>query len=943
MKLEPGMAFNIKKLNKIFAILSVALFTTVIWLFLDDYIRPWKVVQVKALSIKNQVLKRQVAEQDKNIDQAKLKELVDKEKNAEKNYDSKKNELKNANEKLNKLGKQIYSQNMINGETGSLAAEWQYKYELYHSKGGEEKRAHKAEKEMVKYKALFEQGKDRLKQLQLEELETQNVIKNIEKEREDIKKEIKDLVGARDRLIAAAEKTEISPITLLRNAPFIDYLDPTIKIHQIVLTNITDDRYFQKTAKVDRCTTCHVFIDQEGFEDQANPYKTHPRLTTMAVGRDSAHPMKEFGCTTCHGGEGHRVVSFQSAAHTPQNEKQKKEWKEKYNWHEPHRIPQPMHPLQHVQGSCVKCHQSQDRLVYGEKLNAGRELVESYGCNGCHKIKGWEHYKKPGPSLEKISGKITEEFTKNWIWSPQTFNPHSRMPAFFNQRNNSSEEFMKLNIAEVNAMTKYLYAKSKDYQPTVKYIGGNAEKGKELIQTIGCTGCHQVDGIDEPYNKSKSLKGPYLVNLGSKLNKDWLVTWLIKPNHYQEDTIMPSFRLSNQEANDIATFLLASKNKTFEQLKFAELDHEKVDKLLVEYFAAFDPISVAEKQVAQLSKEDRVMELGKRSLGKYGCYSCHDISGFNAGDPPIGPELSAIGSKPADKFGWGHQHHLEHSKHSWLSQHLKEPSIWDVGVPKPFKDITKMPNYYLDKDEIEKMVTYLLGLVDEYVPPAGKYNPPAHVQAGYEGRKVANKFNCQGCHVIDGVGGTITAAYQDDPNSGPPWLVAQGHRVYSEWFYYFMENVYPVRPYVKVRMPTFNFTNDELNKLISYFQLEANQISYANHKVKVTWEAGEKEAAQKMFQELACTSCHTGGFGGGPAQGPDLHQVKLKLRESWLEKWLTNPQAIMPYTSMPNFWDGGNASAVPGVLGDDPKKQIKAMTKYILEIGQNSYPAPFAK
>ena len=51
----------------------------------------------------------------------------------------------------------------------------------------------------------------------------------------------------------------------------------------------------------------------------------------------------------------------------------------------------------------------------------------------------------------------------------------------------------------------------------------------------------------------------------------------------------------------------------------------------------------------------------------------------------------------------------------------------------------------------------------------------------------------------------------------------------------------------------------------------------------------------------------------------------------------------MPYTPMPNFWDGGKASAMPGILGDDPQKQIKAMTKYLLEISQNSYPQAISK
>ncbi len=76
MKLEPGMAYNTKKLNKLFAVLSVLFFITIIWVFLDDYIKPWKAVQIKALDVKRQVLSEQIAEEDKNIDPEKLKDFV---------------------------------------------------------------------------------------------------------------------------------------------------------------------------------------------------------------------------------------------------------------------------------------------------------------------------------------------------------------------------------------------------------------------------------------------------------------------------------------------------------------------------------------------------------------------------------------------------------------------------------------------------------------------------------------------------------------------------------------------------------------------------------------------------------------------------------------------------------------------------------------------------
>ncbi len=54
MKREPGMAYDTKVLNKIFAVLSISFLLVTMWMFFDDYIRPWKSVQIKALDIQKQ-------------------------------------------------------------------------------------------------------------------------------------------------------------------------------------------------------------------------------------------------------------------------------------------------------------------------------------------------------------------------------------------------------------------------------------------------------------------------------------------------------------------------------------------------------------------------------------------------------------------------------------------------------------------------------------------------------------------------------------------------------------------------------------------------------------------------------------------------------------------------------------------------------------------------
>lgn len=944
MKREPGMAYDTKVLNKIFAVLSVTFLLVTIWMIFDDYIRPWKAVQVKALDIEKQKIQEKIKEIDGSIDGQKLKEIKDQIAAAEKGVEAQKAKLDKVNEKIAEIQRKIYVQNMTNGVNGSQAAAYQFKYEhAMIEKHFEQAKELKVKFDDFKQKEMS--GKNDLKGLQAEEAAANEEIKVIMADKTAAEKELKTLVGGKELMLQAMAGTDKNFVWALRNSPFIDYLDPTIKIRQYVIQKATNDFYFQQVPKIDRCTTCHVFADKPGFEDQPNPYKTHPKLDSLAVGVNSAHPIKDFGCTSCHGGVGDRVNDFNAPAHIPQNAAQAKEWKDKYHWHEPHKIPQPMLPLQYTEGMCIKCHQGVDRVPMADKLNEGRKLVETYGCYGCHKIEGWQHHKKPGPSLQKISGKVSKEFIKNWIWSPKSFNPQSKMPSFFNQPNNSHPEFKNKNMAEVNAMAEYIYRTSKEYKPFQKYAAGDAAQGKELIETVGCVGCHMVEGIDDKWNNLKQKKGTYLTGLGSKVDPDWLVSWLKKPSHYQEDTIMPSFRLTDKEANDIATYLLSLKNKQFAELEFPEINKTIRDEILVQdYFSAFETVDAAKKKLAKLTDDQRTMELAKRSINKYGCYSCHNINGFEGDLPQIGPELTKEGSKPVEQFGFGQQKHVPHTRQGWLTQHLKSPRIWDIGVPKPFKDLNRMPNFYLTDSEIESMVLVLLGQVSDKIPLAGQKVLNANEKFLAEGMKVANKYNCYGCHKIDGIGGKLSEAFEDQ-NYGPPYLTREGLRVKTEWLYDFLKNVHPIRSYVKVRMPTFNFEHDELNKLVLGFTAGANQNTF-DAPTRVEWEPGEREAAQKIWNELACTTCHTAGFNSEAPQAPDLHYAKKRLRPEFMDAWIANPQSFIPYTSMPAFWDDGSGKLIPaveGVLDNDPKRQIQAVRKLVQEFGYDTSPKPFPK
>ncbi|HEX4899412.1 MAG TPA: hypothetical protein VFV61_02710, partial [Pyrinomonadaceae bacterium] len=65
--------------------------------------------------------------------------------------------------------------------------------------------------------------------------------------------------------------------------------------------------------------------------------------------------------------------------------------------------------------------------------------------------------------------------------------------------------------------------------------------------------------------------------------------------------------------------------------------------------------------------------------------------------------------------------------------------------------------------------------------------------------------------------------------------------------------------------------------------------------------------------------------------GPNLKDVKLKLRKEWIPVWLKDPQAFRPGTKMPQFWRFG--------IDQDGEEQIKAISAYLWQESFDAKPA----
>jgi len=388
-----------------------------------------------------------------------------------------------------------------------------------------------------------------------------------------------------------------------------------IEIRQIFLPQLN---------RIDRCTSCHLGVEDPRFSDATSPFKTHPDF--------QQHPFEKFGCTVCHGGQG-RATTVKDAHGKV------------LHWEEP------MLPPYLIQSSCGKCHLDQT-VSEAPLLTSGRRLIERYGCLGCHKIEGQSPNQPIGPDLVGIGSKVRRDWLVHWLRNPKAYLLGTRMPNF------------ELKEDEIEALVAYLM------DSTDEGIAGRAHlieqetalpKGIDLYE-VGrvrfgesrCITCHTVSG------KGGSI-GPELTHVASKVRKEWLVAWLKNPKAYLSRTRMPQFSFPNEDILAITTYMMEE-----------FVDPEAADK---------------RDDLEQLKIPAELKERGKRVALKYGCYACHVLPG-NLKGPDVGPELTSIGSKSKAELEFGTLQGVEKSLPNWLFLKLKHPRIYGEDLKMPFYDLS---------------------------------------------------------------------------------------------------------------------------------------------------------------------------------------------------------------------------------------------------------------
>ena len=660
-----------------------------------------------------------------------------------------------------------------------------------------------------------------------------------------------------------------------------------------------------------------------------------------------------------------------------------------------------------------------------ESLLRGMDGFLRFGCYGCHKLDAKiypfmnEVRPKVGPPLDTIATKTTERFVRQQIWNPKNFRPNTRMPRFFGQSNNSHDfryrfadpdtEFDDVNgptwsQGEVYAMARWLWTEAKKRSPQyppVDLSKGDPKRGQQLLvadantsdgRAKACIACHEIPIQDEAlkydparleswvdprtgevfgWSERMSRRfGPNLAGIGSKLTPEWLVAWLLDPKGLWHDSNMPDLRLTEQDALDIAAYLMTLRNAEFEALPDVVGNQGFILKMAEELKVGEQsmPIPQAVAEAQAMTPAERTLYVGKKLVKHYGCFGCHDIDVYKK-ETPIGTELTDWGSKLIERLEWNHfpiDHHKADfpvARFSFAYAKLRNPRIFDLGMPRanrPF-DRLKMGNFGFSAEEARDISTFLVALVNDPVQTAAAFHLSERDRLIWKGRQIVRNANCQACHVIEGEGGDVWQTIKKD-KWRPPDLRGQGIKTKPEWLFKFFREPSTIRPWFSIHMPTFGFTEEQNRAVVAYFAalseaaypfeyrapdsladadgkpmplpapktLKLKDPNDPEKKIEVVVK-DRVEEARMLFREYSCKSCHS----TDPSVPPENRAPNFlltrggRLRVPWVRKWLWNPGKLQQGTAMPAFYDKRGNPQDKQFFDGDSAKQIRALADFV--------------
>jgi mono/diheme cytochrome c family protein len=515
-----------------------------------------------------------------------------------------------------------------------------------------------------------------------------------------------------------------------------------------------------------------------------------------------------------------------------------------------------------------------------------------------------------------------------------------------------------------------------------------ASRGADLFLEKGCYGCHDVKHVSY-----LPKFAPPLTTLRSKLGdpKAWTYAWVKDPTHFNRQTVMPTFKLADEEIAKITAFLLSfPDSKHYERVVLDGASAQDGERLFTErgcrgcHGVTADESSVAPRVphlagigskvtaewldrwiadpkaynadtpmpkvvltdderhavVAYLLTLKRTEPLppapdlnsfnaadGKQLVKQYECYGCHAIEGFEQTRPSV-PDLGEFARKPVDELDFGTHTDMPRTKWDWLQRKLKEPRAYETDKIK-----LKMPSTTVSDEEIQALEVYVMAADGRTLPAPYAVRATPATQARRDASWMAARFNCNGCHRLNAQDAHL-ARFFERKNMLPPTLEGVGGRLQGQYMYQFLLEPKQIRPWLQIRMPTFGFSELQARTVVDGFAAWAGANNPYTYVATENIPQDHFQRGIRRFRHYKCAQCHPTSIDQGLPEGLDPEDVsinlmlsKTRLRPEWIRDFMARPKQI-----------AGAQTRMPTVFYtvegepkvEHPKEDINDITTYLM-------------
>lgn len=570
--------------------------------------------------------------------------------------------------------------------------------------------------------------------------------------------------------------------------------------------------------------------------------------------------------------------------------------------------------------------------------NRGNELFHQRGCMACHSID--ENGQRVGgdfaANLTRVGQKANFDYIVRWIYNPRNrFAPycprehrdltpqdyanhnlpfvfdteqHSRCPndgAELQVQNMTVMPNFRLPLQDARDIATYLFSLSQpESYPDASYLNDASlhDRGKALIKQYGCAGCHEIRGFEDEQRIGKELTTEgatpmerldfaMLTNDAERgvdpLNQNSHEEWYTHQGFFDHKLRDPSIYDRGKEKAPADRLRMPRPYLTDEW-------RTALTTFLLGSVGA-EGASVPQTMFYNPGDRRRDIQEGWWVVKKYNCMGCHSIQAgqksvlmglplYQSSDwqDQLPPRLSSEGARVDP---------------NWLLNFLRDPSLSHGSS-----------------------VQQQQGGASSSTGGASVANTSAQTNASGGGNQTAGQQASQQS------GQTQDRSHGELPTQ--PGADRNG-----------------VRSYLKARMPTFNFSPNELQKLVRFFMAVSSQEDpYIPQQLDPLTDQERLVARQLFTSGTPCLKCHMTGNPqhDATAIAPNFMIAGQRLKPDWTFRWLLDPAQISPGTAMPTglFRQEGdrwvtNLPNVPQAVHDYTGDHAKLLVRYMMLMTQD--------